>query len=298
MINHGGDLKNEDLVSGAADARLTEVVKLMLEKGAPGAERVVYSSISNNDTSMFFVAFPYLKKNDSILSEALVSAMANKNERIITILKEAGAKMPENSATKTTGIVDENLEGSYKNKEMNKAELNISEGALTASFDGSPAFKLRFVNDSTYAFADLPGLSVSIQRAARLIMGITLIQPGQSSSYLRIQEQAGRNPGKTLMTEEDAMVIKPVNWPSFRGSQAAGIADGQHPPVTWDAINGVNLLWKTYIPGLAHASPIVWDNNIFIISALSSDTASEYRVGLFGDVEPANDSSSHSWKIY
>jgi len=298
MINHEGDMKNEDLVLSAADARLTDVVKLMLEKGAPGADRVVYSAISNDDTSMFFVAFPYFKKNDTTLSEALVSATANKNERIITTLKEAGAKMPENISTLTTGIVDENLKGIYKNKEMNKAELDITEGALTASFDGSPAYKLKFVNDSIYSFIDFPVISITVQQVAGVITGITLIQPDQSNSYLKIHEQASRNSGKTLVTEDYAMVTKPANWPSFRGAQATGNADGQHPPVTWDVKNSINLIWKTYIPGLSHASPIVWGNNVFIISALSGDTASEYRVGLFGDVEPANDSSSHIWKIY
>jgi outer membrane protein assembly factor BamB/ankyrin repeat protein len=298
MINHGGDIKNEDVIQNAASAGLTDVVKFMLQKGAPGAKNVVFSAISRNDTSMFIAAFPYLIKNDSTLTEALVSATSNKNERIITILTEAGAKMPEKTAIQTTGIVDENLKGSYKSKELSNADLNIAEGILTVSVDGSPAFKLKFVNDSTYAFNDIPGLSISVQRVAGTITGITLIQPGRSSSYLKILEQTGRNTGNTSMTDNYTKVIKPANWPSFRGTQSTGNADGQHPPLTWDVKNGVNLIWKTYIPGLAHASPVVWNNDVFIISALGSDSTAEYRVGLFGDVEPANDSSSHVWKIY
>ncbi|MCX6223632.1 MAG: PQQ-binding-like beta-propeller repeat protein, partial [Bacteroidia bacterium] len=185
----------------------------------------------------------------------------------------------------------------YKDKEMNSAELDISEGVLTASFEG-PVYKLKFESDSTYVFTDIPGISISVQRIAGQITGITLIQPGQSNNYQRIKEEADRNSGKTLVTDDYTMAIKPTNWPSFRGPQATGNADGQHPPLTWDVKNGVNLIWKTYIPGLAHACPIIWDNNVFIISAMSSDTASEYRVGLFGDVESANDNSSHIWKIY
>lgn len=298
MINHGGDMKNEDLVINAADARLTDVVKLMLQKGAPGAEKVVFSAISNNDTSMFFTAFAYFKKNDTTLSEALVSATAIKNERIINTLKDAGAKMPEKTPASAKGFVDENLKGSYKNKDQSKAELDITEGTLTASFDGSPAFKLKFVNDSTYSFVDFSVVSISVQQVAGTITGITLIQPDQSNSYFKIHEQASQKPAETFIKEEDAKVIKPANWPSFRGAQATGNADGQHPPVVWDVKNNVNLIWKTYIPGLSHASPVIWNNNVFIISALSSDTASKYRVGLFGDVEPASDSSSHIWKIY
>ena len=45
------------------------------------------------------------------------------------------------------------------------------------------------------------------------------------------------------------------NWPSFRGPQATGIADGQNPPVAWDGNRGINIRWRTPIPGLGHSSP-------------------------------------------
>ena len=44
------------------------------------------------------------------------------------------------------------------------------------------------------------------------------------------------------------------NWPSFRGPGASGVAEGKAPQ-TWDATKGVNIVWKTEIPGLAHSSP-------------------------------------------
>ena len=298
IINHGGEIKNEDLVLGAAGEGLTEIVKLMLDKGAPGAEKIVSLAASSNDTNMFRIAFPFAKMSDSLLTDALVSATANKSGKIIGWLQSAGARMPEKGAAQPAGIIDENLKGSYKTQEMNRAELDIAEGLLTASFDGSPAYILRIVTDSTYAFADMPGLSISVQRIAGKITGITLIQPDRSTGYLRVLEPDSRKALNPLVTEDVSKVEKPVNWPSFRGERATGIADGQHPPLFWDGKSGKNLVWKTYIPGLAHASPVVWDKNIFIITAQSTDTASEYRVGLFGDVEPANDSSSHIWKIY
>ena len=44
------------------------------------------------------------------------------------------------------------------------------------------------------------------------------------------------------------------NWPSFRGEYASGVADGQDLPDNWDAKSGVNIKWKTLIPGLAHST--------------------------------------------
>ncbi len=38
-------------------------------------------------------------------------------------------------------------------------------------------------------------------------------------------------------------------------------------PTRWDAKTGENILWRTPIPGLAHSSPIVWGDRVFVTSA-------------------------------
>ena len=68
-----------------------------------------------------------------------------------------------------------------------------------------------------------------------------------------------------------SIAINAQNWPSFRGPNASGVSEGTKPPVTWDVEKSQNVLWKTAIPGLSHASPIVWGNNIFVITEISSD---------------------------
>jgi outer membrane protein assembly factor BamB len=92
--------------------------------------------------------------------------------------------------------------------------------------------------------------------------------------------------------------VRAQNWPSFRGVNASGVADGQKPPVTWDAGKSLNIRWKTPIPGLAHSSPVVWGDKVFVTTAVSSDPSSEFRHGLYGDVDSAKDVSKHAWRIY
>ena len=60
------------------------------------------------------------------------------------------------------------------------------------------------------------------------------------------------------------------NWPGFRGPSASGVADGQRLPDTWNGASGANVRWKIPVPGLAHSSPIVWGDRIFVTSAISS----------------------------
>jgi outer membrane protein assembly factor BamB len=88
------------------------------------------------------------------------------------------------------------------------------------------------------------------------------------------------------------------DWPQFRGFRAAGVAHGRGAPVRWDAETGANIRWKTAIPGLGHASPIVFGNCVFVVTAVSNDPEPELRVGLYGDIAPVEDEASHSWQLY
>jgi outer membrane protein assembly factor BamB/protein tyrosine phosphatase (PTP) superfamily phosphohydrolase (DUF442 family) len=88
------------------------------------------------------------------------------------------------------------------------------------------------------------------------------------------------------------------SWPSFRGPNASGIAENQNLPSEWNAKTGQNILWRTSIPGLAHSSPIVWGNRIYVTSAVSSDPKATFRPGLYGDGDASKDRSQHKWMLY
>lgn len=86
-------------------------------------------------------------------------------------------------------------------------------------------------------------------------------------------------------------------WPSFRGRLALGAADGQHLPDTWNMTSGEHILWKTPIPGLAHSSPIVWGDTVFVTTAVSSRGNATFKPGQYGDPDPADDRSRQQWKV-
>ena len=87
------------------------------------------------------------------------------------------------------------------------------------------------------------------------------------------------------------------NWPSFRGANAAGTADGKPTAVKWNAATGENVAWKTPVEGVAVSSPIVWGNRVFISTAISGDPKQGIRTGQYGDVEPVADASKHTWRV-
>ena len=87
------------------------------------------------------------------------------------------------------------------------------------------------------------------------------------------------------------------NWPSFRGPGASGVADGQKLPAAWDVAKETNIGWKTPIPGLAHSSPIVWGDRIFVTTAVSSRPDAGFKRGLYGDGDASDDTSVQQWKV-
>jgi outer membrane protein assembly factor BamB len=87
------------------------------------------------------------------------------------------------------------------------------------------------------------------------------------------------------------------DWPSFRGPTASGVADGQNLPVRWDAQKRAGVLWKTEIHGLAHSSPVVWGDRVFLTTAVSGKPDATFKPGLYGEGTASDDLSVHQWNV-
>jgi outer membrane protein assembly factor BamB len=72
-----------------------------------------------------------------------------------------------------------------------------------------------------------------------------------------------------------AIASQPVgfekNWHHWRGPHATGVAVDAQPPTTWSETE--NIRWKVAIPGTGHASPIIWEDKIFIQTAIKGEAS-------------------------
>lgn len=59
------------------------------------------------------------------------------------------------------------------------------------------------------------------------------------------------------------------NWPHWRGPLANGTAPRANPPVSWD--EKTNIKWKAALPGRGSATPIVWGDQVFVVTAVKTD---------------------------
>jgi hypothetical protein len=87
-----------------------------------------------------------------------------------------------------------------------------------------------------------------------------------------------------------------ANWPQYRGPQASGVDASKPVPIRWNVETGENILWQTPIPGLGHAAPIVWDDRVYVATAVSGAKA-DLKVGLYGDIESADDNGPQQWRL-
>lgn len=87
-------------------------------------------------------------------------------------------------------------------------------------------------------------------------------------------------------------------WPSFRGPWARGFIENSDTPVKWSVDSTTNIRWKTAIPGLGHSCPVIWNDLLFVTTAVNSKNSESLKVGLYGDIDEANDSAEHDFNVY
>ena len=104
-------------------------------------------------------------------------------------------------------------------------------------------------------------------------------------------EESGGDEAGGGVPEDDGQ-----SWPSFRGPSASGVQEGFATPTRWDVATGENVRWRTPIPGLAHSSPVVWGERIYLTTAVGEGEA-ELTVGLYGDIAPVEDEGVQRFQV-
>jgi outer membrane protein assembly factor BamB len=97
------------------------------------------------------------------------------------------------------------------------------------------------------------------------------------------------------------------NWPQFRGSNGGVAADDARLPETWSATE--NVAWSVDIPGRSWSSPVVWGDQVFVVSAVNvkqpvetpNAVATYLARSLGGPMSGAaltNPTDEHRWVLY
>ena len=230
------------------------------------------------------------KVSQDTLDAALFLASSGTTKELKAALEKAGAK-PLPPASEQDRKEWAKLAGSYDSDGGQKMTVAVKETGLV--INGRP---VKPTGPDTFAPLGTAGTSYRVERKNGEVSRITTKRFTAEYSFYRFKEPVATPVAPAVAGGK--RVAAPLNWPSFRGPDGTGVADGQNPPVTWDVAKGESVRWKTAIPGLGHSCPVVWGDRVFVTTAVSSGQPDpKIRVGNYGDVGSVDDTSKHTWQV-
>jgi len=75
------------------------------------------------------------------------------------------------------------------------------------------------------------------------------------------------------------------NWPQWRGPLQSGVAPHADPPTEWSETK--NVKWKVKIPGDGNSTPVIWENKVFLVTAIATGKRIEPKL----DAAPSSEAS-------
>jgi outer membrane protein assembly factor BamB len=321
LIERGADVNAQDSFyqMRALDMAMmnnhSDVALLLLDRGSKGVMNVLMMGIQRKNMPVVAAALASPEITLENVRTALTVAKRDGTPELVALLEKKAASMPAPEAPPAVTVDAATLQsyaGTYRNEASGAAlVVTLTGQQLTASLGGQPAVTLVPTSPTSFRIAELSGVTLGFQGRGGLTERVLATQNNQTQSFERV---AATPPGSAPATgasapaaappKPDVVPSKPVvrtaarPWPGFRGDNAAGNGDGQGAVAQWNVETGQNVLWKTPVPGIATASPIVWGNKVFVVTAVSSKGDKTFRTGLYGDVAPVEDVSEHTWKIY
>ena len=309
LVDRGADMSVVDTfykmraIDLAAGEKHFDVVLFLLERGSPGARGALSAGIRNKHAGVVKAAVASPELDADALAAAVGQAQRAGDAAILEIVNAAAAAKP--AAKKPTVTVPaatlQSYAGSYRN-EASALTVTITAGdqGLSAAFPTQPPIAFAATSETMFAAVEIPNFTIAFDGRGGMIESMTVTQGGQATVLQRVIAPTTAPAAKAVApaASETAPRSKPAPWPAFRGSNASGSADGQGAVAEWDVASGRNVRWKTPIPGIAVSSPIAWGDRIFVTTAVGSDADKTFRTGLYGDVKPVDDLTTHTWRVY
>ena len=279
------------------------VARYLVERGSIGAGAALNAGIRAGDVDLVRSALASPHVTPQMLATAAELAGRQDHAEVLRLVTAAAAGRPVEAA-ETVSVPDAVLQryaGTYRSEESGFSLTVAATGKSLTLTLGQDQVQLTPTSETAFRAVEVENLTITFNGRGGLVESMTVVQNGQPTVLVRAAAAAAAAApaGAATTTREagSAPRAKPAPWPSFRGPNASGISDGQGAVASFDVAAGTNVLWKTPIPGIAVSSPIIWGDRVFVTTAIGDGDAT-FRTGLYGDVKPVDDLSTHTWRIY
>ena len=314
LVGLGADVNAADSFYGSRPVDFAlrgghlDIAVYLLEHKAQGAVGVLNTAIRRRDANAVRIALATKQADAAALANANTVAAQVGDGAISAMVKAAAAATPATPPKIITvnPALLRSYEGNYQSSSTGatvKLTLDGSRFVLTA--DGQSPLTLKAIEERRFAADESPELNVVLGGRGGIVERLSIVRGSSSVRYEREgfgdATSAAPDPGTAksgaLRADPEAPRMASINWPSFRGTNAAGVGDGQGVVADWDVATGSHVKWKTAIPGLGTSSPIVWGNRAYVVSA-ASDEDTSFRTGLTGDVKPIETLPIHTYALH
>lgn len=301
LVDRGANVNSRDGIwyqtplSTACRSESDVIFECILKAGAKDIDDAARTVIAMGNVERFRKLTATGLVSQDALDAMLYSTPVSKSD-VIEELKKAGAKAIPN-AKESDRQRWSFIAGEYENDMSSKLVLAVEPvGLVIKSPQGNTA--LRETGPDQFMPIGAQTGTLSIERAGDQVRKISFRRFTAESIYyptLRTAQVTSENAPKA--PDIRSGVAPKIDWPQFRGPNATGIADGQHPPIQWNLETGENVKWKASIPGLGHSCPVVSAGRVFLTTAVSGDPNPKIRIGNYGDVGSVNDTTEHTWHV-
>ena len=330
LLDHGADPDTKNVETGRTLLRLAslpgdnvkamsataEILKALMERGAGANGESLNALMYGGRIDVVRTIVGWGRVDPSYLNQALGTAREAQHWGLVDVLVKAGAMEP--------GPIDQRraperlrlMEGVYRSPSGQELVLRLHPEGNQVVLERAGRDPISLDPIDLILLRSLDRSVVATRQAGPLPPPeLTLTEGGRSDVFARTA--AALPPARTAAAAPAAPRVAPGaprpaattaasrEWPSFRGPLSSGVMDGAGVPTAWDVEKGINVKWKTPIPGFGHGSPISWGNRVFVVSAVAQDDAAVPFVAGANSIGTAGSTSRtyldtlpHTWRVY
>ena len=159
-----------------------EIVGLLLEKGAQGGDRVLKYGVQTNKIEMVKLALAKGGLKPEALSSALGVAETANHPEIVELLKKAGAVAKPSFPIDADTL--KSYAGVYKH-EVGEFTFTVNNGKLIGRFAGQSAVTLAAIDKTTFTLVEYDGFTIKFNLEGDKVVSVTLKQPGFTGEFKR-----------------------------------------------------------------------------------------------------------------
>lgn len=194
LLERGADPNTKDTFYGASPLmwalikKRPAIVRLLLDKGAQGADEVLMTAALQGEAEMVKAVLEKGKPKPETLSNALAAATEGKAEEIVALLKAAGAQPPAPASFAVDPAVLASYAGDYEAAEGMQLAVTVKDEKLLATVAEGRPLVLEAVDQVTFRAQQFPSFKLIFETAEGKVTGV-LVDGGTNKISLKRKEK-------------------------------------------------------------------------------------------------------------